>query len=286
MLPKLGLIAGGGDLPLQVIAHCLKIGRPIFGIGIEGQSAPDLFEGKIPHVWCRLGALGKMVKTLLAEDVRDIVLIGAIKRPSFRELRPDFYGAKLVARLGIKALGDDALLSFLVRELESHGFSVKGIEEVLPAENILLQKGPLGKREVPDFLLEDMKLGIKVARLLGRADVGQSVIIDQGLVLGVEAIEGTDALIERCGKLKKERFQSLKPSGLLVKLCKPQQEGKVDLPTLGLKTLENLLATGFLGVVAEAEKTLLIDQKACQKFVDKEGLFVFGWEEKNKKIEA
>ena len=78
MLPKLGLIAGGGDLPLQVIEHCLKIGRPIFGIGIEGQTAPDLFQGRIPHVWCRLGALGKMVKSLQSENVCDVVLIGSI----------------------------------------------------------------------------------------------------------------------------------------------------------------------------------------------------------------
>ena len=280
MLPKLGLIAGGGDLPFQVIEHCLKIGRPLFVIGIEGQSSPDLFQEKIPHVWCRLGALGKMMKAFRSENVQDVVLIGSIKRPSFLDLRPDFYGAKLVARLGIKALGDDALLSFLVKEIENQGFSVKGIEEVLPAESILLPKGTLGKRGVPSDLLEDMNFGIEVARLLGKADVGQAVIVDQGIVLGVEASEGTDALIKRCGDLKKERPRSSKASGLLVKLCKPQQEGKVDLPTLGLRTLENLRDHGFLGVVAEAHKTLLIHQKACQKFADKEGLFIFGWEDK------
>ncbi|MBS0185434.1 MAG: UDP-2,3-diacylglucosamine diphosphatase LpxI [Proteobacteria bacterium] len=279
MFPKLGLIAGGGDLPLQVIEQCLKIGRPIFGIGFEGQTASDLFQGKIPHFWCRLGALGKMLQALRSENVQEVVLIGSIQRPSFKELRPDFYTAKLMTRLGMKALGDDALLSFLVQELENEGFSVKRIEEILPAENILLPRGPLGKNTIPSFLLEDMALGIKVARLLGSADVGQSVIIDQGLVLGVEAIEGTDALIKRCGDLKKERFERGMPSGLLVKLCKPQQDEKVDLPTLGLKTLENLRAQGFLGVVAEASKTLLIHQKVCQEFADKAGLFVFGWEE-------
>lgn len=278
--PKLGLIAGGGDLPFQVIMHCLKIGRPLFGIGIEGHTDPLLFSQNISHIWCRLGALGKMMEALRQAEVKDIVLIGSIKRPSFFEIRPDFYTAKLLARLGTRSLGDDALLSFLIQELESEGFSVKGIEDILPFQDVLLKAGPLGKIPFPEEFLEERERGINAARLLGQADVGQSLIIDQGLILGVEGIEGTDSLIKRCGILKKERFSFSKRSGFLVKFSKPQQEDRVDLPTLGPQTLEALDHAGFLGVVGEAHKTLLIHQKKCQKIADEKGLFVVGWEAK------
>lgn len=273
---KLGLIAGGGHHPYQVIKHCLKIGRPFFVVGLEGQALPDLMDENIPHIWCRLGALGKMIETLKHEKVEDVVLIGSVKRPSFLDLRPDFYTAKLLARLSTKVLGDDALLSFLIKELEVQGFCVSGIGEVLSSQDLFLPLGPLGSHVPLEDMWKDIHHGIDIARLLGAVDVGQSIIMDQGLCLGVEAIEGTDALIKRCAGIRQERLLSQDPSGMLIKMCKPGQETRVDLPTIGLQTLENLKSAGFKGVVAEAHKTLLVDRDACRAFADKNNLFVIG----------
>ena len=275
---KLGLIAGGGDIPFQVIEHCLKKGRALFGIGFKGQTSENLFNAQIPHEWFRLGEIGKILDALKRENVTEIVMIGNIKRPSFFELRPDLYTAKLLTRIGFKSLGDNELLSFLVQELEEQGFKIKGLQDVLPPHDVLLGTGFLGKHSFSKDLLDDIRRGIDVASLLGQADVGQSVIVDQGLVLGVEGIEVTDELIHRCGLLKKTHLMSESPSGVLVKWCKPQQEKRVDLPTLGLKTLENLERNHFLGVVAQAHNTLIVEPAMCTDFADQKNLFIYGWE--------
>lgn len=273
---KLGIIAGGGDLPLQAIRHCEKTERPFFVIALEGQALGSLVDQTIPHMWCRLGAVGKMMDTLKHEKVEDIVLIGSVKRPSFLDLRPDLYAAKLLARLGTKTLGDNDLLSFLVKEIESQGFCVQGIEDILPKEALLLPEGSLGINRPAENMWRDIHKGIEIARLLGTADVGQSVIMADGLCLGVEALEGTDALIKRCSILHKERVTSQEEGGVLIKLCKPDQELRVDLPTVGLTTLKNIKTAGFKGIIAEAQKTLLVDAEACRLFADKNDLFVFG----------
>ena len=275
---KLGLIAGGGTLPYQVIKHCLEIGRPFFVIGLEGQALPNLMDQNIPHIWCRLGALGLMVETLKYEKVEDVVLIGSVKRPSFLDLRPDFYTTKLLVRLGTKAWGDDALLSFLIKELEAQGFSVCGIDDILPKDDLLLPPGLLGVHRPSEDMWKDIRRGLDIVRLLGEADVGQAVILDQGLCLGVEAIEGTDALIKRCADLRSDRLMFKGPSGILIKMSKPGQELRADLPTLGLNTLKNLKTFGFKGVVGEAHKTLLVNREDCLAFADANDLFVLGIE--------
>jgi UDP-2,3-diacylglucosamine hydrolase len=267
---KLGIIAGGGDLPARLMAVCRAAGKPFFVVALDGHADRQLTDGA-PHIWSRLGAAGAMLQALRDAGVTDLVLAGRVRRPSFVELRPDWRAAKLFARIGAKALGDDGLLRAVTQELEQEGFRVLAVQDVFAG--LLTPAGVLG-RIVPDETAQaDIDHGIRIARGLGALDVGQAVVVQQGLVLGVEAIEGTDALVERCGPLRR-----MGPGGVLVKMCKPQQDGRLDLPTIGPATVEKAAAAGLRGIAAEAGATLTLDRHAVVEVADRLGLFVIGVE--------
>ncbi|MBT5414698.1 MAG: UDP-2,3-diacylglucosamine diphosphatase LpxI [Rhodospirillaceae bacterium] len=269
MRPKLGIVAGGGDLPVKLVAACRAAGREVFVLALEGQADPAAAEG-VPHVWIRMGAAGKALKTLREAGVQDLVMAGRVRRPSLSELRPDWRATKLFAKLGASALGDDGLLSAVVRELEEvEGFRVTAPDELLG--DLVAPTGPLGRHEPDDSARGDIARGFAVARALGALDVGQAVVVQGGLVLGVEAIEGTDALIARCATLRREG-----PGGVLVKTCKPGQERRVDLPTVGIETLRGAARAGLRGVAVEAGRSLILDRDAMIRMADESGLFLIG----------
>ncbi len=280
---KLGILAGGGTFPQSLIHHCITTHRPFFVIAFEGHTDPSLFESRfsipaLPHKWCAIGKLGTVIETLKQENCQELVLIGSIKRPSFRDLKTDGYTAKLILKFGFSGKGDDGLLTFLVKELEQENFTVKGIHDILPREALFLGKGLCTASFPSTQDLEDIKRGATIAYALGKVDVGQSVIVDHGLVLGVEAIEGTDALIRRAAEVRKlhNSLSSSTKHGVLIKLSKPGQETRTDLPTLGPNTLNLLDTLGFKGIAFEAHKTLFVDQSKCVEIANKRGLFLLG----------
>jgi UDP-2,3-diacylglucosamine hydrolase len=265
---KLGILAGGGDLPARLARVCRADGREVFVLAFEGQTDPRSVAG-VEHAWCRLGAIGRALETLRKADVRDLVMVGPIKRPSLGELKLDRKGMQLLAKVGIDILGDDGLLRAVVGTLEAGGFNVVGVDDILAGA--LAPEGRIGA-VAPDAEAQiDIERGVAVARTLGAADVGQSVVVQQGIVLGVEAAEGTDALLDRCGGLRRDA-----PGGVLVKLKKPQQETRVDLPTIGVTTVRNAAAAGLRGIAVQAGGALVIDRAAVAREADAAGLFVVG----------
>jgi DUF1009 family protein len=264
MLPKLGIVAGGGDIPGKISQVCRAAGRGVFVLGLEGQADPDTLDA---DAWIRLGQAGKGIELLRGAGVEDLVIVGSVRRPSLHQLRPDLRTARFLARVGKSALGDDSLLSAVTREMEGEGFRVIGPESVLG--DLLAAEGRFGARRPDDTAHHDIERGLAVARALGAADVGQAVIVQQGHVLGVEAAEGTDALIERCGKLRLEGA-----GGVLVKIAKPGQDRRVDLPTMGPATVAAASAAGLRGIAIEAGGTLVIDRDAVVRAADAAGLFV------------
>ena len=266
---KLGIIAGGGTIPKLLIDFCLKQKRDFFVLAIEGNADEHLVDASIPHAWIRIGQAGTGFKRMAEEHVQDVVMIGTIKRPSFKELVPDLRTTAFFAKIGLKSLGDDGILRALVKELENEGLIVRGIHEVMP--DLLVKSGVLGKHKPDKQALADIKRGVEVALALGSLDVGQSVIVQQGLVLGMEGIEGTDKLIIRCGDYKRKG-----EGGVLVKLRKPKQDMRIDLPTIGIKTLENAKASGLRGVAVHAGNALIVDEAKVIDYANKEGLFVVG----------
>ena len=267
--PRLGIVAGSGALPGHVAAACQASGRPFFVLAIEGYADAALVADR-PHAWIRLGAAGGRGIDLLKEaGVEDVVLVGAVRRPSLAALRPDRRTALFLAKIGRAAFGDDGLLGAVVRTLEDEGFRVVGPDAIL--REILAVEGVYGAVAPDADAWADIERGLTVARAIGALDIGQAAVVQQGLVLGVEAIEGTDALVARTAALRREG-----PGGVLVKVKKPGQETRVDLPVIGARTVENAAAAGLRGIAVEAGAALVVDRAAVVAAADRAGLFVVG----------
>ncbi|HXC90187.1 MAG TPA: UDP-2,3-diacylglucosamine diphosphatase LpxI [Stellaceae bacterium] len=265
---RLGIVAGAGGLPRRLVEACRQSGRDVFVLALEGAAEPATVAA-VAHAWCPIGAAGRGLALLRDNGVGELVLAGGVRRPSLASLRPDWRAAKFFARVGYRALGDDGLLSAVVAELEREGFRVIGADEVLQAG--LAPEGPLGRVRPDDQALADIARGERVARALGMLDVGQAVVVQQGMVLGVEAIEGTDALLRRCAGLRREG-----PGGVLVKVEKPGQERRADRPTIGPQTVRLAAEAGLSGVAVEAGATIVVDRAEVVAAADDAGLFVFG----------
>lgn len=266
---RLGIIAGGGVLPGKVAAAARAAGREVFIVGLEGFANPAVL-APWPHEVRRLGAAARIIAALREHGCQDLVMIGPVRRPSLLDMRPDAEGAKLLARIGRAAFaGDDGLLAAVIRVLTEEGFRVIGAHEVM--REAVAPAGVLTRSHPDAQAMTDIERGMKVTRLLGAADVGQGCVVQQGLVLAVEAIEGTDAMLARAGSLRRDGV-----GGVLVKLVKPGQDMRADLPTIGPDTVRNAVAAGLRGVAFEAGATILAEREACLAAADAAGFFLLG----------
>jgi UDP-2,3-diacylglucosamine hydrolase len=268
MAARIGIVAGSGNLPRRLVESCMAAGREVFVLALEGEAEPNSVQN-VPHAWSRIGAAGSALDTLRANGVTELVLAGGLRRPSLSSLRPDWRAAKFFARVGYRALGDNGLLSAIVKELEREGFRVLGADQLLNGAG--LPEGPLGTLCPDSDAAADIARGIEVAQALGALDVGQAVIVQQGLVLGVEAIEGTDALLRRCAGLRRDGL-----GGVLVKMEKPGQEQRVDRPTIGPQTVGLAAEAGLRGIAAQAGATIVLDRDEVVRAANAAGLFVVG----------
>jgi DUF1009 family protein len=269
-LRKLGIIAGGGPLPGRVIEACRAQGRPVFVIGIKGAAEPETI-GDAPHAIFRLGAGRRAVNRLRAEGVEDVLFIGRLRRPGLIELMPDPLLMSLILRFGWHVLfkGDESILKAIVWGAGVMGFGVVGIHEILP--DLLATEGVYG-RVTPDREAEaDIARGIAAALDAGARDRGQAAVVRGGAVVGIEDRHGTDALIRRCDAATRNGA-----GGVLVKVKKPQQQRHIDLPTIGVTTVENAARAGLAGIAVEAGSALVVDRPAVIEAADRAGLFVVG----------
>ena len=264
----LGMIVGGGLLPQRAAAAAAAAGRTPHVVILEGFGDPADYAG-YPHIVCRLGAGGRMLEWLRGTGARDLVLAGKVTRPSFLSLRPDAGAARLLPRIGMKAFGgDDSLLQAVLRVLREEGFNPMPAQDVL--QELLVPEPTALTTALPDEAArQDIRRGIAVVRALGAVDVGQCAVVQQGLVLAVEAIEGTDAMLARAGSLRREG-----PGGVLVKILKPGQDRRVDLPTIGPDTIAGAAAAGLRGIVIEANGTIVVDRAATVAAAEAVGLFL------------
>lgn len=264
------LLAGRGDLPRRVAERCVADGRPLHVIVMRDQGDAAAFADlNVPVTTLRLGQGGTALAYLRRHDIRDLVMAGGVRRPSLLTLWPDALTARFLARVGMRTLGDDGLLRAIIQEMEAYGLTVHPVEVLL--NDAVGGSGVLGRHAPDETAWRDIHRGWEVAAALGAADVGQSVVVQQGLVLGVEAVEGTDALIERAGHLKQPG-----PGGVLVKRCKPGQDRRVDLPTIGPKTVDRARTAGLRGIAYEAGVSLLLAPDLVRDKADRAGLFVIG----------
>lgn len=265
----IGVIAGWGALPPTLVNFCIQTGKKVCVLGLKGHAKESDFPTQIPVKFIRLGSVGKAFRFLKAQKVTDIVMIGAVRRASLSEICPDFKGWRFFAKIGMRALGDDGLLRAVIHEVESEGFRVRGIQEFMP--QLLMPKGVLTAQKPTKKDWVDIQRGIETASLLGQADVGQAVIVQQGLVLSLEGIEGTKALIERTKALVRKGG-----GGVLVKMLKPTQDKRVDMPTIGPDTVQSVADSGLKGIAVQAESVLIAHIDETIKLANKLGIFIVG----------
>jgi UDP-2,3-diacylglucosamine hydrolase len=270
MAGKLGILAGSGELPLRVIEACRSSGKPFFVLGFEGACDPATI-AETPHAFIRLGAGGEGLKLLRRNGVDTLVMAGGVRRPSLAALRPDWRALRFFLKIGLKALtdfGDDALFRAIIAELESEGFAVVGAHDILAS--LVAPVDLLGAVEPDDAAKDDISFGIAAAYEYGLKDIGQAVIVRNRQVVDHEDSEGTDALLRRVAT------SGAAKGGVLVKIAKPQQERRVDLPAIGLRTVSEAIAAGLRGVAIQAGACLVLDRDAVVSAADRAGIFVIG----------
>ncbi len=263
---KLGILAGGGFLPIRIAERCQKYGIAYFVIVFENQGDPDVFSDH-PHIVSRLGAAGGIIKALNKQNCDQLVMAGTIRRPSAKDVRPDLWGVKFLAKTGAMALGDDGLISALVKALESEGFDVIGADEIVP--EYLVPRGLLGTVSPTEESTEDIPQALRAARALGERDEGQAAVVLGSNIIAEEQSDGTDAMLRRLAESKNA-------GGVLAKALKPDQERRVDLPTIGKQTIENAHAAGLSGIVVEAGNAFFYEREEAIALADHLGLFVIG----------
>lgn len=270
MAPKLGIVAGRGELPLRIANICRSTGRDFFVLALEGQADPADYAG-FDSVAVTMGEAGRAIRVLREAGVSELTFAGKVSRPPMRAIKPDLRAARFLGRIALRSWGDDRLLRAISDELEREGFRVVSPSSVLGESSIAV--GPAGVHVPDEDALGDIARGMEVATALGRADAGQSVVVQQGVVLAIEADEGTDAMLARAGTLRREG-----PGGVLVKISKPQQERRMDPPVIGPPTMRNALSAGLRGIAVESGVTIVLDRDEVIAEADASGLFLTGVE--------
>lgn len=262
-LPKLGIIAGNGELPDEIAnIYSANQGECFIAFIDEEKSYSSLSKN------FSLGSVGAILKYFEDNEVQDVIMVGGITRPDLKSIKPDWGGGALLANiLKQKFLGDDNVLKIVSNHIESKGFRVISPKEILSLvdyqEDLYRTKQPSPKDK------EDINLGLQVLKSLGSSDVGQSVIVCDGYVLGIEAAEGTDNLIERCSLLRKKD-----KGGVLVKMSKSSQDMRLDTPVIGSKTISSLVKGGLSGLAIEKNGVLIIKPEKTMKLLNENCLFL------------
>ncbi|MBS0528128.1 MAG: UDP-2,3-diacylglucosamine diphosphatase LpxI [Proteobacteria bacterium] len=270
-----GLIAGGGALPFAVADSLIARHIEPIVFALRGACDP-LQASRFRHHWISVGQLGRLAALLRAENCRDLVFIGTLVRPALSEIRMDWGTVRAMRRvLAAFRGGDDHLLSGIGRILERDGFRMVGIKDVAP--DLLMPAGCLTQKTPDQSAKADIAKGQDVLRALGPFDIGQAVVVIDGHVVGVEGIEGTDALLARIAQLRADgRIRAKVDRGVLVKAPKSGQDLRYDLPTLGPRTIESVAAAGLAGIAVVAGNTLVAEPQALVGAADASRVFVIG----------
>lgn len=266
-LPKLGILAGGGELPRLLINTCRAQGREVFVIALKSQCDQETAKD-VDHAWLRLGAAGKAIEILKSNNVVELVMAGRIQKPSMAQLMPDARTMKFMAS-GMLGKGDDTLLSAIVEELETReGFRFVGVHDVMP--ELLAPEGVLGTIAPDDNDQPSITEAVHAARDLGAKDLGQAAVARGNRVIALEDRAGTDAMLDSL------KGNAEAQGGVLAKMLKPGQETRADLPTIGVTTIEYAAEVGLKGVVVHAGGALIINRPDVVAAADRLGLFLVG----------
>ena len=271
----LAILCGGGEFPLEVARAARASGREPFIVGVVGSSDPAI--EAFAHVWVHMGQVGKMFGALKERAVADVAIVGVMTRPEFADLRFVWGALKRAPELApLFRGGDNRLLVGVAGIFEREGFRVVGAHEIAP--QLLAPMGPIGARAASSGAEADARVGAALLAALSPFDAGQGVVVANTRVIAIEAAEGTDAMLARVAKLRaarRVRFQGL--AGVLVKAPKRGQDLRLDMPTVGPRTIEAARSAQLQGVALAAGRVLIADRQAFSRAADEAGLFVVGF---------
>ena len=269
---RLGLIAGGGDLPVHVAQAAESADRLACVIALKGFADPTRYDSPVIR---GIAQLGQVVKDLRQAECDAVCFAGIVTRPDFSALKPDLKGmAFLPQALAAAARGDDALLRAIVGFFEKEGFTVIGANDI--ADELLVEPGLIGTIAPDDMARSDAEKALHIAGVTGAEDIGQGAVVCNGLVLAVEAQEGTDQMLARVAGLPTElRGTDLSRKGVLAKRPKPGQERRIDLPVIGVSTVQGAAQAGLAGIVIPAGSALVLGREAVAQAADAAGLAVW-----------
>ena len=264
---KYGLIAGGGSFPLLTLQAARAAGHKMAVVAVKEEAAPEVEDLADSCQWVSLGQLSKLIETFHAEGVSQAVMSGRIQHKQiFSAIRPDWRLLKVLNSLRRK--NTDSLLGALAQVLESEGISLLDSTHFLSSS--LAGAGPNGRRKPSKGELSDIAYGREIARALAGFDIGQSVVICEQACVAVEAMEGTDLLLERAEALSNGRRLTL------VKVAKPNQDMRFDVPVIGPRTIRKMRAANATAVAVDAGKTLLLEKDQLIAGADQAGIAVYG----------
>jgi UDP-2,3-diacylglucosamine hydrolase len=261
---KIGLIAGNGTFPIAFAQAAKQKGMQVIAVAHEGETPPELAQWVDSIFWIKVGQLGKLISIFKDHNVHDVLMAGGIKKTRlFKGGMPDMRGAALLAKMLYKK--DDSILRAVAAELESEGITVR--ESTLYLDNLLTSAGVLTKRKPSKDEHKDIEFGWHIAKEIGKLDIGQTVVVKDQAILAVEAIEGTDEAIRRGGRLCGQ-------GAVVVKICKPQQDLRFDLPAVGRQTIQTMREVKASCLAIEAGKTLIFDRDNVALEADHNGIAI------------
>jgi DUF1009 family protein len=265
-METLGLLAGIGHLPVDVAQSAKKLGYKVVAIAVVADTDPELPENADVFYTINVGKVGKILQTLKQHDVKNVTMIGKVTKEVLYKngvMIPDLTTIRVLASLPDRK--DDTIMNAIVKLIEDEGMHV--MDQTVLIQPLLPEPGVLTKRKPTEQEWEDMRFGFRMAKELGRLDIGQTVVVKNRAVMALEAIEGTDACILRGGFLGK--------GGVVVaKTAKPAQDNRFDMPSVGTTTLTSMIHAGATGIVIEAGRTLLVDRKRTLAMAEEKGITI------------
>lgn len=272
-MQTIGILAGSGQFPFLVAQGAKAQGMKVVACGFIDNTDPALAAEVDDFILIPLGKLNTLIQFFKKHGVNAACMAGAINKPKALQIKPDFRAAKLIFRLA-RSKGDDAILRGVAEELQSEGITLIGPETLAPS--LRSPQGTLTRCSISQETWQDIHFGWQAAKHIGLMDIGQCVVVKSGMVVAVEAIEGTDATLTRAGEIAG-------PGCTVVKLAKPEQDTRLDLPSIGTKTIELLAQYKFHALAYEAGKTLFFDQQASIAIAEKHRIALIGLPENPEK---
>ena len=265
MTSPIGIVAGAGDFPLLAARGVHAQGRKVVMCGFVGHTDPALAKEADAFAMLHLGQLNKLIVFMKTNGVHELCFAGAISKPKALDLRPDLRAMKLL--FSLRGKGDDAILRALAEDLEREGLRVIQASALVP--ELCAAQGVLSSRRPTDEEWADIRFGWPIAQTMGKLDIGQALVVRSGIVVAVEALEGTDAIIERGGQLGGKGCT-------LIKIFKPGQDERLDQPAIGSRTLEIMARHGYVCLAYQAGKTLFFEQEQALSIANKANITIVG----------